>query len=217
MHRKSTLERPDKDFISLANTIETQCTEHAEEWRLDTERLRTLNMLTSIANIAYEKNSNRAIRNLITVNHKRAAFSELRNFLSPFINYLLGNLSVPDEALAVMNLRPRRRKARHPRPRPQEIPLIKVEQRHNELKIYVNRPELGHPIQSSGRENYAGFKLRWRFDNEVTDHIEMSTRLYHTLFFNREDETKRVILAAAWMNHRLEEGPWSEDITEIVS
>jgi hypothetical protein len=33
---------------------------------------------------------------------------------------------------------------------------------------------------------------------------------------DREDETKRVLLSAAWVNSRLEEGPWTEDLVEVV-
>ncbi|MDR0348723.1 MAG: hypothetical protein LBH90_04415, partial [Tannerella sp.] len=61
-----------------------------------------------------------------------------------------------------------------------------------------------------------GFKLRWRFEDETTYHFEISTRLRRTLFFGRENETRRVILSAAWVNPRMEEGPWSEDITEVI-
>jgi hypothetical protein len=40
--------------------------------------------------------------------------------------------------------------------------------------------------------------------------------LYHTLLFEQADEAKRIFLSAAWMNPRLEEGPWSEEFSEIV-
>lgn len=30
------------------------------------------------------------------------------------------------------------------------------------------------------------------------------------------DETKRVILSAAWVNPRLQPGPWSNDVTEVI-
>jgi hypothetical protein len=217
MHRKSTLERPDNEFIALANTIEAQCSEHAEEWDIDTERLSTLRSLTATAGDAYEKNSDRATRNHLSVTRKKNAFRELRLFLSPYINYLLGNLSVPEEALATMSLRPRRRTARLPKPRPVDAPLVKVDHQRNEIKVYVTRPDLGHPTQSTSRESYAGFKLRWRFDTETADHIEISTRLHHILFFTREDEARRIHLSAAWINHRLEEGPWSDTLTEIIT
>jgi hypothetical protein len=84
------------------------------------------------------------------------------------------------------------------------------------MKVYVTRSELGHPTQTTKRESYAGFKLRWRFEGETAYHTEISTRLYYTLLFEQADETKRIFLSAAWMNPRLEEGPWSEEFSEIV-
>ncbi|MDR0422783.1 MAG: hypothetical protein LBH72_07230 [Proteiniphilum sp.] len=216
MPGRSTLERPDEDFLSFSNTINKQCTEHATEWNIEAGRLAALNSLTENAAAAYEANSDKATRNLITSSNKKAAFGDLKKFLSSFIDYLEGNLSVPDEALAVMNLRSRTHHAYQPKPRPQEIPLVKVERQHDELIVYVTRSEYGHPTQSMKRESYAGFKLRWRFEEETTYHIEISTRLHYTLFFRREDESRRVILSAAWVNPRMEEGPWSDDVSEIV-
>jgi hypothetical protein len=40
--------------------------------------------------------------------------------------------------------------------------------------------------------------------------------LHHTLFFEPEEEGKRILLKAAWVNHRMEAGPWSNEISEII-
>jgi hypothetical protein len=216
MRRASTLEKTDSQFMAFANTINEQCSEHATEWKLDTERLGPLNTLTSNASTAYNANSDKATRNLITSTNKKAAFGELKHFLSLFINYLEGNESVPDEALEIMGLRPRTHHVHEPLPRPDEAPMVLVVKQHDEMTVYVSRAELGHPTQSSKLNRYHGFKLRWRFADETASHIEMSTRLHCTLHFDRADETRRIVMSAAWVNPRLEEGPWSEDITEII-
>jgi hypothetical protein len=207
---------PDKDFIAYATTINEQCTEHSGEWNIDPMRLSTLNTLTANANTAYEANNDKAKRNLITSTNKKTSFSELKSYLSLFIDYLEGNLSVPDSALEIMGLRSRVHHAHEPKPRPDEAPVLRVVKQHDEMTAYVSRPEHGHPTQSVTQQSYAGFKLRWRFVGETTYHIEVSSRLHYTVHFEREDETKRVEMSAAWMNSRMEEGPWSEDIVEVV-
>ena len=115
-----------------------------------------------------------------------------------------------------MGLRPRTHQAHKPQSRIEDAPMLKVVKQHDEMTVYVTQTELGHPTQSTKKKNYFGFKLRWRFEGETYCRTEVSTRLHITLHFNREDETRRVIIAAAWINPRLQEGPWSADITEIV-
>jgi hypothetical protein len=87
---------------------------------------------------------------------------------------------------------------------------------HDEITVYVARPEHDQPTQGVKPTKYHSFKLRWRYEGETADRFELSTRLHYTLRFDREDETKRVILSAAWINPRLEAGPWSEDISEVI-
>jgi hypothetical protein len=216
MRRSSFLERPDGQFIASANTIKDQCTQHAAEWHIDQERLNTLTVLTANANTAYEANSDRATRNHITATNKKAAFGELKHFLSIFINYLEGNLSVPDETLAIMGLRSREHHAHLPLPRPEETAAVTVVRQHDEMTVYVARAEQGQPTRSTTRASYRGFKIRWRFEDETAYRTEISTRLHYTIHFDRKDEGRRVVIAVAWVNPRLEEGPWSGDIAEVV-
>ncbi|MDR2042651.1 MAG: hypothetical protein LBP98_10125 [Tannerella sp.] len=216
MSRENKLKLPDEQFMGYANTINDQSTAHASEWNLDATRVSELNTLTANANQAYRINLDRATSNRTTSTNKKTAFRELKEFLSLYVDYLEGNLSVPDSALAIMDLRPRKHHAHQPDGRPEETPNVTVVKQHDEMTIYVSRAEHGQPTQSVKLPKYHGFKLRWRFEGETGYHIEVSTRLHFTIHFNREDETRRVILSAAWINNRLEEGPWSEDIIEIV-
>lgn len=216
MYSSSSFRQPDEEFLLHAQTIVTQCDAHRTEWRLDSDRLDEIDMLTGVAQKAYTANKDKATRNLTTSANKKFAFGELKHALGPFVDYLEGNLSVPDNALAIMGLRPRTHRKHEPLPRPSEPPMLKVVKQHDEMTVYVSRPELGQPTQSTTRKHYHGFKLRWRFEDEKVYHTVTSTRLHHTLYFDHEDETKRVVMAAAWLNPRLEEGPWSEDVVEVV-
>ena len=214
--RRSTLVKPDAQFIALANTIYEQCNEHAAEWAIDAHRLETCATLLAAANAAYEANSDRATCNAITASAKKAAFVELKRFLANFIDYMEVNMSVPNAALVAMGLRSRERHGRQPLPRPAEAPLISVRRQHGELVIHAARPSHGHSVQGTLPEHYHGFIVRYKKDGDADFHIVASTRKRCTLCFERADEGKRIWLSAAWLNPRLETGPWCEDITEII-
>jgi hypothetical protein len=147
---------------------------------------------------------------------KKAAFAEIKHFLSGFINYLEANLSVPGEALAAMGLRPRRHATRLPLPPPDEAPVISVTRHHNEITVSAKRMGYGHPTNGLQVKHYHGFKLRWRFEDETIWRTEISTRQRCTLHFYRRDDIRRIIIAAAWINPRLQPGPWSDEISEII-
>jgi hypothetical protein len=216
MHRKSTFEETDANFVAHAESIVKECTEHSVEWSIDAARLSEITNLTAEAKSAYDANKDIATRNLISSTHKKTAFDNLKHALSMFVNYIEGTPSVPDEALVIMGLRPRSHHAYEPVKRPDEAPVMKVVKQRFEMTVYVARAELGHPTESATGKHYHGFKLRWRFENETTYHNEVSTSLHFTLRFDEADETKRIILSAAWVNPRLEEGPWCEHLTEVI-
>jgi hypothetical protein len=216
MRRVSFHNLPDAQFMAFANNICKQCRDHVVEWKIDEARLADLEALTAVADKAYRNNMNRSISNRITSARKSEAFAELKRFLSPFINYLEGNVAVSDEALEMMQLRSRVRVKRQPLPVPMEAPLVSIVPRHDEMVVYVSRSEHGQPTHGVEHKPYHGFKLRWKFEGETEWRIGLSTRLYHTLYFEAKDEGRRVILAAAWMNPRLQEGPWSASVTKVV-
>jgi hypothetical protein len=207
---------PDGQFLAFVSTVYEQCKEHAASWGLDEARLASLNALIEGASKAYQANSDRATRNHVTSVGKKTAFTELKNFLSLFINYLEGHESVPDAALALMNLRPRLRPGRQPLPTPTEAPLVSTLYRKDELVVYVTRSGYGQPTQGVQLKPYHGFKLRWKFEEETAWRLELSTRLRHILYFEMKDEGRRIVLTAAWMNPRLQEGPWSDPITKVI-
>ncbi|MDR0602723.1 MAG: hypothetical protein LBG80_00290 [Bacteroidales bacterium] len=214
-YRTSTLRKPDAEFLALAITINTQCHQNEPVWYIEKDRLDKFDELLRIAQDAYTKNIDKATKNAITASNKQMAFTALRQFLSPFIDYLVVNMHVPEEALAFMGLRSRHRHAHQPLPRPKDEIVISVKKQHNEITVYAARPEHDHPTAGTGTTKDHGFMIRYKEENKDYKFV-VSTRLHHTLFFEREDEGKRLWISAAWVNPRLETGPWSDEISEII-
>jgi hypothetical protein len=218
MHsNSSTLRKPDNEFLAQANTIMTICTStEAADWEIPATFTSQLTTLTTAANTTYAVNSDKATKNLTTSTAKKTAFGELKNFLGTFIKFLQGNLLVPDDALILMGIPSRHHHAHQPIPRPTEAPAVSLVRHHDEVTVYVARPEHDQPTHSLAEAGFAGFMVRWRLEGDSQDHTETVERLHLTLHFAREDEGKKLILAAAWVNPRLEPGPFSPDVTEIL-
>jgi hypothetical protein len=211
-----TLHKPDAEFLAQANNISEQCRAHAPEWNIFPAQVDEFEMRVHDANIAYENNNKVATKNATTSVQKKAAFGELKHLEGIFINALEGNTRVPDTALELMGLRPRQPHGHHPLPRPTDPLVLSIRKQHDEITVYAARPEHDQPTAGVGPTHYHGFALRIRHDGEDTCQTVISTRLHHTLFFERADEGKRIFLSAAWVNPRLEPGPWCEELPEII-
>ncbi|MDR1257760.1 MAG: hypothetical protein LBK65_00565 [Tannerellaceae bacterium] len=214
MSRTATLEKPDEQFIALAKSISDQCRLNAVTWEIDQARLDILSSLLATAEEAYHANGNPSTCNHATATVKKAAFAELRRFLSAFIDYLVTNTSVPDDALAAMNLRSRTRPLRQLLPEPADVPIINVTHHHYEVTVYAVRNKHAQPGVHARR--YHGIKIRWRFEDETTWHTELSSRRRCTLCFGHNDKARTIILSVSWINPRLQEGPCSDEISAVI-
>jgi hypothetical protein len=214
---KSSLQKPDPQFLAHVKTINTECNEHKTEYGLDGEILKTFDDDLAAAETAYAANSDYSKKNVTTSEHKKATFAELKNFLGVFINALEGNLKVPDEALARMELRPRHQSGHHPLPPPVEQLVISLLAQSDEIIVYAAKPEHDQPTATVAPANHFGFILRYKKEGDADYKTVVSSRLHHTLYFEREDEGKRVFLSAAWVNHRMEPGPWCKEISQVIN
>lgn len=43
------------------------------------------------------------------------------------------------------------------------------------------------------------------------------SRLHYTVYFDHADAGKTIIIEAAWINPRLQAGPWTRDVAEIIT
>ena len=213
----SLTKRPDREFLAQTNNIYHTCVGHSTEWQLDAGRLATFNGLLTEANAAYEANSDPATKNRTTAAVKKLAFGELKRFIGPFIDYLEASLAVPDAAILAMVLRSRERHSRQPLPRPTQQLVLSTGQGNGSITARAARPEHGHPTASVAPARHYGFMLRYKIEGEARYQTVISTRLRATLRFERDDAGKRVFLAGAWVNPRLEPGPWSDELTLIIT
>ncbi|MDR2140037.1 MAG: hypothetical protein LBP50_10890 [Tannerella sp.] len=208
----------DGEFIAWAENISAQSEAHKLEWMLSTEDVSELTSLTDDAKASYEANLNRETKNFQTSQKKKVAFARLKRFLSYYSNSLEYNLHVPDEAILAMGLRPREHHAHQPDKPPGEAPnATVVAGQHHDITVYASIPEYGHAVEYLKRKGYYGIKVRYRKEGEDTWHEKVSTRLHVTLVFDETDEARHVEIEVAWINPRLEEGPWSDKVRALIN
>jgi hypothetical protein len=212
----STLQKPDAQFLAFANGMNNQCHQNMTAWEITQHQMDIFDLRLANANASYAANNDPNTKNATTAANKKADFGELKNFLGMFINSVEGNDAVPDAALEHMGLRPRHQHVHQPLPRPTTSPVISVVKLHNEITVYAAQPEHDHPTASVAPVHYNGFLLHYKVEGQEGFREVTSTRLHHTLFFEPEEEGKRILLKAAWVNHRMETGPWSNEISEII-
>jgi hypothetical protein len=215
---KRYIPRRDGEFIEWAKTILKDCWENWEKWEIALATVKQFQLLVDNAYSAFQNNSNKELQNRATTATKNAAILELRRFLRTFINSIEGNLNIPDEAISSMGIRPRHSTSHQPIPVPLDAPVLTAEFRqHRELTVYAAPLQHGHPTEYFKNEKYAGFILKYKIENESQWQFVISTRLHHTLTFNDNDKGKFVHLQAAWVNPRMQNGPWSNEIKEIIN
>ncbi|MDR0728846.1 MAG: hypothetical protein LBF19_01810 [Prevotellaceae bacterium] len=215
MSRQSILNKPDRDVLAQAKMINQQSHLHETDCQIEAPRLTEFDAVLTNAETTYAANIDPATKNAITSANKKVAFGELKHFEGMYINYLEVNTNVPDAALDYMGLRPRHPHAHLPLPIPPEAPVISVLRQHDELTVYAARPEQDQPTSGVGLPRYHGFAIRYTIDGHEAQTVN-TTRLHHILHFEHADEGKAVTITAAWVNPRLETGPWCDPLTIII-
>jgi hypothetical protein len=219
-HTTGTIPRQDSALLSYSQTIETICRQHqtSAAWNIDTTLLQQLTDLNTTAQTAYTANLSQVTRSHITVAAKNAAFAALGAFLSGFINYLLGNTSVTDEGLDSMGIRPRHPGHHQPLPPPTEAPVIAlVTGQHHDVDIYFYKNQAGHPTTYLADPADYGVLLQYRFEGATEWQQAIITKKHHTLVFDDAAEGKYLQARAAWLNPRLQQGPWSDTDKKLIN
>jgi hypothetical protein len=216
-HRSETAPAKEPEYLGWAQNIIKTSETNAQEWGIQAGWLIQLRDFYQTAQTAWDANNNPATKSHTTVTAKNAAIAKLKGQISLFINFLESNTRVPDEALAAMNLRPRHPHAHLPKPVPVEAPVLTViTGQHHDVTAYVSTLQHGHPTEYLGA-GYHGFLLKYQFEGDTEVHQLVSTRKHRTLVFDEGKEGKYIKLSAAWVNARIEPGPWSEEVRELVN
>jgi hypothetical protein len=105
-----------------------------------------------------------------------------------------------------MGLRPREHHD-HPLPPPLDKVVLSLVQNQNSITTRASRSEHDHPTAGVGPAHYHGCIVRYKIEGDARYQTEISTRLHHTICFDRADAGKRVLIAAAWVNPHLQPGP----------
>jgi hypothetical protein len=208
----------DAEFIAWAKNVSAQCVANQATWHLDANAVYTCESLTLNADAAYAANANPETSNHLTATNKKESFKALKSFLGIFVMSLVSNLNIPNSELVAMGLPSREHHAHEPLPRPTVAPNIyAVTGQHYVVTVYVEIPQHGHPSSYLTQHGFHGFVLRYRKDGESEWREVHSTRLHTTLTFEEADEAKHLFLSAAWINPRLERGPWSDEIRVLIN
>jgi hypothetical protein len=158
------------------------------------------------------------LKNKNTAALKRETFAELRVFLSTYVYVLLANTNVPDEAIDGMGLPPRKHHFHGPLPEPDEAPeQTAIVGQHHDVTVYVAVAILGQPVEYLAKKGYHGFIIRYRREDETEWRERYSTRLHLTLYFDAEDQGKNLHIIVAWINPRLQHGPWSDETVTMIN
>ncbi|MDR3236332.1 MAG: hypothetical protein LBT48_06360 [Prevotellaceae bacterium] len=208
----------DADFIAWVTNIKNNCLTNQTQWDLKSSDTDKLLAYVDNAVHAYEVNINPELKNRHTSMIKKEAFITLKTFMSLFTLQLLADELISDAEIEAMGLRPRQHHASLPLPDPTEAPEITaVVGQHHDVTVYVSVAQHGHPAEYLKKKGYAGFILRYRKEGDSEWHQELSTKLHTMLLFDAEDEGKHVTLTVAWINPRLEHGPWSDETTTLIN
>jgi hypothetical protein len=217
-HKNAYMPSKDGEFVAWAETIHRYSTENANQWNIDPNLMMQFTNLLNLAVSAYQINSHLDNRSRATVAIKDDAFLNLKQFLQQFVNMLEGNVNVPDVSITEMGLRPRHPSAHHPIPIPTEAPVITaVVGQHHEITAYASTLQHGHPTEYITNGKYAGFLLQYQLENDPQWKFVTSTKLHYTLIFSSAEEGKHILMQGAWLNPRLQNGPWSEEVRELIN
>jgi hypothetical protein len=198
--------------MAWARSVNDRCTEYQAEWGLTPALMQKLNTLTQDAYTAYWNNLNPSIHNHASWVIKVAAITALRVFLRTFVAILRTNEAISESNIEAMGLQPRKRHNRRPLLAPTEAPKVEVISRtSHEVRVYVSVESYGHATKSLTRKAYHGFVVRYHKEGDTEWQSKYSTRLHTDLLFTDEDSGKRLTLMAAWINPRLQHGPWSAE------
>jgi hypothetical protein len=208
----------DADFLGWAQNISARCVENALAWKLGNGDVQELAGRVNAAKTAYDANMNPEYASHHTAAVKDAAFKAVSDFLSTYALALTVNMNISDGELEAMGLPSRVHHAHEPIEPPAESPNVALSVgEHCQVKVAASIPQEGHPSRYVKKGRYHGILLGYLVEGETEWRYEQHTRVRVTLKFEEAQAGKHVTIKAAWINPRLEAGPWCKEITVLIN
>ena len=207
------------EYLEFVKTVRDTVNEHRVAWGIALPPVQELTRLHTAATTAYVVNADKSTCNHTTAENLDRDMTALKKYFPTFVNLLEGTLTVPNEALTAMGLSSRNHSARTPIPKPVETMVLTVVTGHqHNADVYASTLQHGHPTQHiTDRRKHHGVLLRYRFRGEENWTEVRSTRKHIVLEFGDDKEGKYLHIQGAWMNPRLEAGPWSEEEVVLIN
>jgi hypothetical protein len=141
----------------------------------------------------------------------------LKKYARWFIDSLEVNLKVPDEALDKMGLPPREKPANQPDPPPTTHLVITFKKIDNTLRLQGSQQISGQPKSTVGpKKLHFGIIFKVKVEGEPEPRIIPTTKLHADIIFPPEYKGRHAKVSGAWLNSRLDPGPWCDDIDIIL-
>jgi hypothetical protein len=214
----TTIPSKDENLVYWAFCICANCTTNQTIWKLSKDFIDTFTALVSRARSARAADADPLKSNHATKIARIQATLALREYMRLVVHVLVANDLVTDTDLGSMNLPPRFHPAYNPLPVPTGAPDLRVViGLHHNVDLYASLPRLGQATRYLKKHGTAGILVRYRLDDSPDWTDCYSTRLHHTLRFDSSHVGRRLTLTVAWVNPRLQPGPWSPEHTLIIN
>ena len=214
----ATIPRKDEDFLAFGRNVYELTVSRAADWGYTTKELQEFSALENDAENTFEANKNPRTSNRTTSGLKKAAFAAYEKFLRVFVKKLEVNDKVTDAELFAMGLQPRVRPVPGRLPVPTGRPEIEVVAgKSQEVDVYASLPQEGHPTEYlKDHHGIGGIAVRYRVEDEE-EKVVYSTSTTKRLYFSPEQVKKYVTVEAAWVNPRMEHGPFCPPVRVLIN
>jgi hypothetical protein len=214
--RTTPSQLPDAKYLAFIENLLKICRDNLLLYKIPEADYTKAENLEEKARTAFEINAMPATKNKITVLEKNEAFKELKTYMSWFNKSLEANLNIPNIALIEMGLPSREHTHHGDHPRPKRMPVVTLSKEGLETTLFFAQQEHNHPTESIVDEFVHGARIEFRFDNDTVWQSETVTKKRYTFIFTEEDAGKQVHVRVAWVNTKLEAGPYCREFTFIV-
>jgi hypothetical protein len=207
---------PDAKYLAFVDNALKICRDNLALYKIPEKDYEQADVLYEKAKLAYKANSLSDSRNKNTTREKNTAFKELKTYMSWFSKTLETNLSLPNSALIEMGLPSREHTHHGDHPRPKRMPVVSMRREGLETTLDFAQQEHNHPTETIAEEFVHGARIEYRFDNETIWQSETVTKKHYTFIFTEGDVGKQVHVRVAWVNPKLEAGPYCREFSFIV-